>query len=95
MKLTYDGHGLNDAEHIYRRRVMTWQCMSPDHGGGFVIEDDKERNRLGRLLAAAPDLLAAGEEVVRRFDELDASAPARAARLHINALRLAIAKARP
>ncbi len=53
--LTYDGHGLNNANGD---RVITWQRKNADNGGGYVLERD-EREVLGPILAAAPELLKA------------------------------------
>ena len=64
MKLTYDGHGLNDADDKYARRVITWARTHADNGGGYVLERT-ERDKLGPVLAAAPYLLSALEAIVK------------------------------
>ena len=67
MKLRYDGHGLNDADDQYARRVITWQRQHADNGGGYVLSD-QERDSLGPVLAAAPELLAALEKILNAHD---------------------------
>jgi hypothetical protein len=54
----YDGHGINDATG---QRLFTGQRKHADNGGGYVLEND-ERAAVGKLLAAAPELLAALED---------------------------------
>jgi hypothetical protein len=55
--LSYDGHGVNDTDK-YRSRLATF--------ADGVYQDD--RDRLGPMFAAAPDLLAALVDLVNRAD---------------------------
>ncbi len=51
-EFSYDGYGLNDATDPYRPRVLTF-AKAPH------LDDENRRERMARLLCAAPELLAA------------------------------------
>ena len=59
-ELSYDGCGINSREH---GRIFTAARHHKDNGGGFIL-DDKERERVGVLMASAPELLEALKEAV-------------------------------
>jgi hypothetical protein len=87
MKLRYDGHGLNRADGPQAgERLITWQRAHAQSGGGYVATD-AERRELGPLLAAAPDMLAA-------LEDLRASVQKWAPTIDQSRARAAIAKAK-
>ena len=90
MKLRYDGHGLNDGNDKYARRVITWARTSADNGSGYVLNLN-ERADLGPQLAAAPELLAALESAVLALDDSAIRGPSSGA---TESMRAAIAKAK-
>ncbi len=55
MKFSYDGKGINDANDEYKTRLLTFN---------FEHVKDDERNEIGRLIEAAPDMLAALELLI-------------------------------
>lgn len=85
IKLTFDGHGLNDANDPYKARVLTFAQSVPD----------ADAARIAALLVAAPDLLEAARNAgnvlaalaTGQLEKIDRNSPALAQ------LRAAIAKA--
>ena len=63
--LSYDGHGINCSDE-YHSRIMTFAKHADRDGGGYVL-DRHERYRLGGLMAAAPELLEALENLLDKI----------------------------
>ena len=83
-ELSYDGCGINSREH---GRIFTAARHHKDNGGGFIL-DDKERERVGVLMASAPELLEALKDllaILPYYEHKD--------RAKVEAARQAIAKA--
>ena len=57
--MNYDGHGINRDDGT---RILTWQRKHADNGGGYVVPDAEAR-KLGPVFAAAPELLAALDDL--------------------------------
>lgn len=68
MKLGYDGHGINYRDGERRgERIVTFAARPQRDGGGYS-HTREEMDRMGALLAAAPDMLEALEEALVAFD---------------------------
>jgi hypothetical protein len=80
---SYDGHGINGADE-YRTRLVNFVKAPVSAGGGCVLEPE-EQDRIGRLMAAAPELLAAAR-AARDYCDADQGAGARALRLALDAV---------
>jgi hypothetical protein len=71
----YDGHGINISNGPRKGdRVFTGQRRHADNGNGYVL-DNEERERVGTLFAAAPEMLAELEFLATQWKEFRTGEP--------------------